>query len=133
MLEDVEFTTAEVVMLKVARSFTAGTMTLAGTVAGGSLLDGVTYIPPNGAGLFSVTVPCALLPPITAVGFSVTCDTWMFCVAAEPSKEAHLTDSRRSDGCQGEGNWLQMLAGQYPICGFLRASSQTDKYVHTWS
>jgi hypothetical protein len=44
--------------VKVALVAPAGTVTLAGTVATAVLLlDRVTTVPPDGAGLFNVTVP----------------------------------------------------------------------------
>src|SRR5438128_8335670 len=60
--------TAEVVTGKLALKLPAGTVTLAGTAALGSLLDKGTDNPPDGAAFARVTVPCALLPPTTAVG-----------------------------------------------------------------
>jgi hypothetical protein len=48
-------------------------VTLVGTVATAVLLlDRVTTVPPDGAGLLNVTVPRELLPPYWEVGFSVT-------------------------------------------------------------
>ena len=51
----------------------AGTVTLVGTVATAVLLlDSVTTVPPDGAGLLNVTVPWEVVPPYTEVGLSVT-------------------------------------------------------------
>jgi len=50
----------------------AATVTLAGTVAAGLLLDKLTTAPPAGAPLVSVTVPCALEPDDTVAGLIET-------------------------------------------------------------
>jgi hypothetical protein len=64
--------TAFVETVKFALEEPALTFTLAGTVAtAASLLVSVTTVPPLGAGPFRVTVACAGLPPITAVGARV--------------------------------------------------------------
>ena len=55
--------------MKVAVSPPAGTVTLAGTVTAELLLCSVTTAPPEGAGLFSVIVPVAEVPPLTVEGF----------------------------------------------------------------
>src|SRR6266446_6076507 len=60
--------TAAVLMVKVALKLPAGTVTLGGTEALGSLLDKGTDNPPDGAAFARVTVPCAELPPMTDVG-----------------------------------------------------------------
>jgi len=57
--------TALVEMTKVALAEPAGTVTLAGTVATGSLPDNVTTAPPAGAAPVSITVPFTVLPPTT--------------------------------------------------------------------
>src|SRR5262245_28550826 len=66
--------TATVVMVKFAVVEPAATVTLPGTVAVVELLLSVTTAPPAGAALVRVTVPCALLPPTTEVGFTLTAD-----------------------------------------------------------
>jgi hypothetical protein len=54
----------------------AATVTEAGTVALGSLLESVTTAPPVGAAALRVTVlAVADVPPITEVGDNVTADT----------------------------------------------------------
>ena len=55
---------------KLALKPPAGTVTLAGTTALGSLLDKGTDNPPDAAGFARVMVPCALLPPTTVVGIT---------------------------------------------------------------
>src|SRR5882762_1058869 len=60
--------TVAVVTVKFALKLPAGTVTLAGTEALGSLLDKGTVNPPDGAALASETVPCAESPPMTDVG-----------------------------------------------------------------
>jgi hypothetical protein len=60
-----------VVMVTVPLVLPAGMMMLAVTEAAALLLVKVTAWPPEGAGLFSVTVPCEELPPTTLVGLSV--------------------------------------------------------------
>lgn len=65
--------TGNVTTVKVAVVAFAGIVMLAGTVAQDALLvDRLTTAPPAGAGAFRVTVPLDGLPPLTAVGFSVT-------------------------------------------------------------
>src|SRR6266850_359545 len=60
--------TLEVLTGKLALKAPAGTLTLAGTCAADALpLDKGTDSPPAGAAAASVTVPCALSPPNTAV------------------------------------------------------------------
>ena len=61
-----------VVMAKVAEVCPLGTVTIAGTVAVVLLLDRETMSPPAGAGFVRMTVPVAVAPPITEVGFSAT-------------------------------------------------------------
>src|SRR6266850_1422544 len=64
--------TALVVTLKLALVAPLGTVTLAGTVAAGLLLDSVTCAPPAGAGPFSVTVPVAEAPPVRLAGLTAS-------------------------------------------------------------
>ena len=61
-----------VVMVNVAEDWPAGTVTEAGTTAFEVLLVRVTVVPPDAAGPFRVTVPVALVPPLTVVGLTVT-------------------------------------------------------------
>ena len=76
MVTEVEVATALLVLrLKLALVPPAGTVTLAGTTAAGSLLESVTCAPPAGAGAFSVTVPVEGLPPVTLVGLTVSEET----------------------------------------------------------
>jgi hypothetical protein len=63
--------TAVVVMLKVAVVAPPGTVTLAGTEAApGLLLESGTEVPPAGAAVARVTVPCAVPPPVTLAGLT---------------------------------------------------------------
>src|SRR6266850_2299323 len=66
--------TALVVTLKLALVAPLGTVTLAGTVAAGLLLDSVTCAPPAGAGPFSVTVPVAEAPPVRLAGLTASAE-----------------------------------------------------------
>jgi hypothetical protein len=68
----VDVATAVVVNAKVALVAPAATVTLAGTVAEGSLLVSVTTAPPVGAAPFSVTVPVEDAPPSTVEGLKET-------------------------------------------------------------
>ena len=62
-----------VVMVNDAEVAPAGTVTDAGTVADGSLLDNEITAPPAGAGPFNVTVPVELAPPVAVVGDTENC------------------------------------------------------------
>src|SRR5262245_60355040 len=74
MVTEVGVLTVSVLTVKFAVVAPAATVTLAGTVAELELLLNVTNAPPLGAALVRVTVPWALLPPVTLVGPSVTED-----------------------------------------------------------
>ena len=64
--------TANVVTLKVAEVWPAGTLTMPGTCAAEELLvASVTEIPPAGEGALKKTVPVALVPPATLAGLIV--------------------------------------------------------------
>jgi hypothetical protein len=67
--------TAEVLTVKLALVWPAGTRTLPGTVATAELLERNTPTPPGGAAMLSVTVPVEALPPVTELGFSDSPDT----------------------------------------------------------
>ena len=72
--------TANVVMLNVCLNFPLAIDTVAGAVAAPvALLDRCTTAPAAGAGFVSVTVPVALVPPVTAAA-----DTVRATVAAGP-------------------------------------------------
>ena len=75
MVAEVEACTAEVVAVKPALVWPAGTTTLDGTLATALLLERNTPAPPVGAAMFRVTVPIEELPPVTELGFSVSPDT----------------------------------------------------------
>jgi hypothetical protein len=67
--------TADVVTAKVTFDAPAGTVTLAGTAATDAFaLLKLTKAPPLGAALVNVIVPCALFPPTTEVGLTLTAD-----------------------------------------------------------
>jgi hypothetical protein len=67
--------TAEVLMAKLALEAPAATVTLAGTETTDEFaLLSVTTAPPLGAPPVSVIVPCAVLPPTTEVGLTLTAD-----------------------------------------------------------
>src|ERR1700751_2552338 len=75
MVDDVWLATPLVVIVKVAVFAPKATVTLAGTCAVPVLLlERVTTAPAGGAARFSVTVPGALLPPMTELGVLVTDD-----------------------------------------------------------
>ena len=75
MVTAVDVVTAMVVTLKLALVAPGATVTLAGTVAAGSLLESATTPPPAAAGAFSVTVPVEEPPPVTLVGLTATDET----------------------------------------------------------
>jgi hypothetical protein len=65
--------TAEVFTVKVTLEAFAATVTLAGTAAtDGFALLKLTKAPPLGAPLVNVTVPCAVFPPTTELGLTLT-------------------------------------------------------------
>jgi len=67
--------TAEVLTPKVALELPAATVTLAGTETTDVFaLLSVTTAPPLGAAPVNVTVPCAVVPPTTDVGLTLTAD-----------------------------------------------------------
>ena len=71
ILTEVELLTLLVETVKVAVWAPAGTVTLAGAVATFVLLlASVTTVPPAGATVLRITVPCDVLPPLTEVGLS---------------------------------------------------------------
>src|SRR5688572_28293653 len=63
MVADVALATVRVVIVKLALVAPAATVTLAGTTAFVLLLVSAITIPPLGAALLRVTVPCDVLPP----------------------------------------------------------------------
>jgi len=68
----VELKTTEVVISKLTVLAPADTVTDAGTVAAGLLLFNATMAPPVGAGAVRVMVPIEPVPPMTAVGLTLT-------------------------------------------------------------
>src|SRR6266516_128996 len=74
MLTTVFADTGVVLIVKPIEVEPAGTVTLltAGFATAALLLESATTISPGAAGHSSVTTPAALLPPVTAVGTSVT-------------------------------------------------------------
>ena len=74
MVAEVEAATAVVVTVKLALLAPASTVTLAGTLAAVELSDSDTSVPPAGAALVNVTVPCEVVPPVALVGFTDTVD-----------------------------------------------------------
>jgi hypothetical protein len=73
---EVDAVTVLVGIVNVALVAPAATVTLAGTIATTVLLlESATTIPPEGAALVSVTVPCEELPPTTLVGLSVNAES----------------------------------------------------------
>jgi len=64
---------ADVVAVNVALAAPAATVAVAGTPAAAVLLlDSDTTLPPAGAALESVTLPCEVVPPVTLPGFTLT-------------------------------------------------------------
>ena len=72
MVTEVGAATALVVTLKVALVAPAATVTLAGTVTAGLLLESATCAPPAGAAALSVAVPVAVPPPVTLAGLTAS-------------------------------------------------------------
>jgi hypothetical protein len=68
----VDAVTLVVAIAKVALVAPCATVTLAGTVVALLLSLNVTANPPAGAAAVNVTIPCALVPPVTLVGLTVT-------------------------------------------------------------
>ena len=64
--------TTTVFTLKLAESFPAGTVTVAGSVESDVLLASFTASPPEGASPLRVTVPMEDAPPTTLVGLRLT-------------------------------------------------------------
>jgi hypothetical protein len=64
-----------VVMAKVALVCPRGMVTLAGTLAAGSLLVSEILVPLPPAGALRVTVPCDDVPPVTVVGLTLTAES----------------------------------------------------------
>jgi hypothetical protein len=74
MCAGVEVLTAEVVTGNEALVAPAGTVTLDGTLMTELLLVSATETPPEGAGAVRTIVPCAVVPPTTALWLSVKAD-----------------------------------------------------------
>ena len=75
IIADVVFTTEAVATVKFALVDPAGTVTFGGTLATDWLsLARLTIAPPVGAAPVRFAVPCAGLPPLTAVGLMLTDD-----------------------------------------------------------
>ena len=72
MVTEVVYATDCAVMMKLAVVLPAATVTEAGTVAEGLLLESATEMPPVGAALLNVTVPVDEVPLTTVVGFTET-------------------------------------------------------------
>jgi len=72
MVTGVEVETREVVIANVMVVLPAVTATDAGTVAAALSLLNATSAPPVGAGAVRVMVPIEPVPPMTAVGFTLT-------------------------------------------------------------
>src|SRR5437667_7434889 len=99
--------TAAVVTAKLALEAPAGTVTLAGTAAAaGLLLAKGTDNPPAGATFASVTMPCAVSPPMTVVGLTENPSTAGITVTSvarqsimstgEPESRSYSLPTRRS-------------------------------------
>jgi hypothetical protein len=83
-MTEVIVVTGFVLTVKLALWTPPATLTLAGIVAAaGLLLVSVTTAPEEEAAVLSVTVPCAVAPPATLLGFSVTEDTTVLVVPAK--------------------------------------------------
>ncbi len=74
MLPAVVVPTGVVLMEKLAELCVAGTTTLAGMMMALGALLNATLMPPAGAGAVRVTVPVALVPPVTVLGLALTDD-----------------------------------------------------------
>src|SRR5262249_10415866 len=75
MLPTVVIPTGVVLMEKLAEIGVAGTTTLTGTLMALGALLNATLMPPAGAGAERVTVPVALVPPVTVLGVALTDDS----------------------------------------------------------
>jgi hypothetical protein len=88
----VEVLTAEVVTGNETLVAPAGTVTLDGILLTELMLVSATETPPDGAGDSRVIVPCAVVPPTTALWLSVKAD------AAPPPAEPSINDRGADHG-----------------------------------
>jgi hypothetical protein len=77
-------TTADVETSNVAVVAFRGTITVAGTPADVESDARATVKPPSGAGPVNVTVPVAVLPPVTLVGDTATAETPLRVIVNPP-------------------------------------------------
>lgn len=84
MLALVDAATALVATLNVALVAPAATVTLAGTVAAGLLLESATCAPPAGAGPPRMTVPVTEVPPVTLAWLRLSDATPAGSTVSEP-------------------------------------------------
>ena len=84
------FKVALVVTVNVTEASPAGTRTLAGTWAAGSLLDRATLRPPRGAGPDKVNVAADEPPPLTLAGLRARVVGVMMAGGGSTTREASL-------------------------------------------
>src|SRR5262252_3145767 len=106
MLPTVVVPTGVVLMEKLTELCVAGTTTLAGTLMALGALLNATLMPPAGAGAERVTVPVALLLPVTVLGLALTDDS-----AGGPE----------GPGCQPRSMTSKSLAVSNANAGFTRS------------
>ena len=106
--------TAEVLTPKVALEAPAVTVTLAGTetIDVFALLS-VTTAPPLGAPLVNVIVPCAVVPPTTEVGLTLTADRLVVVVVVDAAWAVNRREAEKGPETPAE---LKARTRQKSLC-----------------